>query len=415
MDRTLPGHIIRNRRIRQWILIIGAVGGLAAVTFFVHNITVTRVHLNQITSSQAERSDMVVTFSATGRVVPVYEEVLISPLSSRIIKILCQPGQEVEKGEKILEIDVANQQFELARLQSQFDQINNNHSRLSLDILRKEENANLQHDLLQRRIETLTVELEHEQYLQSIGGSPPERVAKLQMDLETARLEFESSQKQLSYSRQITRLELQSLQIDLNIHRNRLDEMKAVLQRAQMLSPIAGTLSFLPDQAGVSIGAGEVAARISDLSAYRVEAVVGDSYSSRLLAGQQVMVRVGREELQGWVAHVAPSVKDGVLNFGITLSEASHQSLRPNMRVDTRVVSQQISNALCIRVGEFYSGPGQYDLFVINNNQAFKRRVTLGGASFTHIEVINGLNEGETVITSNMKNFEKLEKIGVRN
>lgn len=414
MDRTLPGHIVKKRRIKRTVQIAVVIATLLTITLLIRNVTVARVFLGHITTSQVERSDMVVTFSATGRVVPVYEEVLISPVSSRIVKILCQPGQAVEKGEKILEIDIANQQFELARLQSQFDQISNNHSRLSLDILSKEEIAKLQHDLLKRKIETLQVEYQHEQYLQSIGGSPPDRVAKLKMDLETAELEFDSSKRQLAYSQQITQLELQSLQIDLNIHRNRLDEMKEILQRAQMLAPISGTLSFLPDQPGVSIGAGELAARISDLSAYRVEAVVGDSYSDRLLAGQQVLVRLGREELQGTVAHIAPAVQDGVLNFGIILHNATHQGLRPNMRVDIRVVSQKIDNSLCIRVGDFYKGPGQYNLFVIKNDQAFKRRITLGGASFTHIEVINGLIEGETVITSDLKKFESIDKIGVR-
>jgi HlyD family secretion protein len=74
-----------------------------------------------------------------------------------------------------------------------------------------------------------------------------------------------------------------------------------------------------------------------------------------------------------------------------------------------------IENTLRIKPGEFYNGPGKYDLFVVNGDAAYRRRVTLGGASFTHIEVIDGLEAGEKVITSNMKNFEKLEKIGVRN
>jgi HlyD family secretion protein len=282
MDRSLPENIIRGRKIRLYIN-IGV--GLAMLTFImvlIRSFTLISVNINSVVVSEAEHGDMVVTFSATGKVVPVYEEALISPVSSRIMRILCQPGQRVEKGQKLLEIDINNQKYELERLQSVYDQTLNNHTRLGLEILKKEENGNLQHNLQQKKIESLRVEVEQEQYLLSIGGSSPDRLAKLKMELSNAELEFESSKKQLSYNQEITKLELQSLQIDLSIHKNRLNEMKALLARAQMESPVSGTVSFLLDQPGASIGTGEVAARISDLSSFRIEAVAGESYSSQL-------------------------------------------------------------------------------------------------------------------------------------
>jgi HlyD family secretion protein len=415
MDRSISENIIRNRKRKLFIRIGIAVIALILMMILIRSITLVSVSINNVMVSEADRGDMVVTFSATGKVVPVYEEALISPVSSRIMRILCQPGQNVEKGQKLLEIDINNQEYELKRLQSMYDQTRNNHTRLSLDILKKDEIATLQHNLLQKKIESLRVEVEQEEYLLSIGGSSPDRLSKLKMELSNSELEFESSQKQLSYNKEITELELQSLQIDLNIHKTRLDELKALLARAQMESPVTGTVSFLIDQPGASIGVGEVAARISDLSAFRIEAVAGEGYTSQLLSGQQALIRVGREELKGTVANIAPSVTEGVINFGVLPENPSHPALRANMRVEIKIISRKVENTLQIKSGEFYNGPGKYDLFVIKGDAAFKRRVTLGGASFTHIEVIEGLEAGEKVITSNMKNFEKLEKIGVRN
>jgi len=415
MDRSLPENIIRSRKKKLIIRTGIAVVTIIILMMLIRSFTLVSVNINNVMVSETDRGDMVVTFSATGKVVPVYEEALISPVSSRIMRILCQPGQSVEKGQKLLEIDINNQVYELERLQSIYDQTRNNHTRLSLDILKKDEIAILQHNLLQKKIESLRVEVEQEEYLLSIGGSSPDRLSKLKMELSNSELEFESSQKQLSYNKEITELELQSLQIDLNIHKTRLDELKALLARAQMESPVTGTVSFLIDQPGASIGVGEVAARISDLSAFRIEAVAGEGYTSQLLSGQQALIRVGREELKGTVANIAPSVTEGVINFGVLPEDPSHPALRANMRVEIKIVSRKVENTLQIKSGEFYSGPGKYDLFVIKGDAAFKRRVNLGGASFTHIEVIDGLEAGEKVITSSMNNFEKLEKIGVRN
>ncbi len=389
-------------------------GILAALTMFIRNLTVGSVHLDSVMTAKVDEGEMMVTFAASGKVVPLYEEAVISPVSSRILRIMCQPGQRVEKGNKLLEIDIDSQQFEYDRLKSEFEQTRNHHKRLEIDILKKETQARLNHQLLIKKIESLRVEHEHEQYLLSIGGSSADRVTKLKTELSNAELELENSNQQLAYSEDITALELQSLELDLNIHGNRLKEMETLLTRARLEAPVSGTVSFLLNQPGASVSPGEVVARISDLSSYQVEAVVGDSYADQLLVGQEVFVRLGRDELKGQVAHIAPSVQDGVLNFGILLNEPSHPKLRPNMKAEIRVVVQHVENALRIKIGEFYKGPGQYDLFVVNGTTAQKRQVRLGGASFSHIEVISGLNPNEMVITSDLNNYNAVDKIGVK-
>ncbi|TVQ17756.1 MAG: HlyD family efflux transporter periplasmic adaptor subunit [Bacteroidetes bacterium] len=414
MDRNLPAEVLIKRKTKFISGLILTAGLLVALTILLRNLTVESVHVNSVMIAKVDEGEMLITFTAAGKVVPLYEEAVISPVSSRILRILHQPGQWVEKGSKLLEIDIDSQQFEYERLKTEYEQTRNQHQRLEIDILKKEAQAWHNHQLLVKKIETLRIEHEHEQYLLSIGGISMDRVNKLTTELSTAKLELENSNQQLAYSKKITVLELESLKLNLNIHGNRLKEMEMLLTRARLEAPLSGTVSFLLNQPGASVAPGEVVARISDLSSYQVEAVVGDSYANQLLVGQEVLVRTGRDELKGQVAHIAPSVQEGVLNFGILLQDASHPKLRPNMKVEIRVVVTHIENAERIRIGEFYKGPGQYDLFVVNGNTAQKRKVRLGGASFSHIEVISGLNPNERVITSNMNSYSQTDKIGVK-
>lgn len=414
MDRSLPQQVIRKRRLKLILRVAVLVLILLVLAFFAKSFTLTGVNLNNVTVSEVEEGDLLVTFAATGKVVPFYEEALISPMGSRIMRVMCHPGEMVEEGQPLLEIDTDGQQFEYARLKAEFEQTQNNDKKLRLEIRRKEEAAYLAHKLLERKTEALHIEYEHEQYLLSIGGSSRDRVANVFMELSTAELELENSIKQLEYSRELTLLEMESLNIDLRIKETRLKEMENLLDRARLAAPIRGTISFLLDKPGSSVAPGEVVATVSDISSYRIEAVAGDGYTGQLLVGQEVLVRVGRDELTGRVANIAPSVEQGVLNFGILLDEASHPGLRPNMRTNIRVVSQAVENTLMIKVGEFYKGPGKYDMFVLSDGAAYKRNVTLGGTSFTHIEVIKGLSKGEKVITSDMSNFMKVGKIGVK-
>jgi len=48
-------------------------------------------------------------------------------------------------------------------------------------------------------------------------------------------------------------------------------------------------------------------------------------------------------------------------------------------------------------------GKGVYNIWVINGDQAEKRKVSLGESSYEYIEVISGLNKGERVILSGME------------
>ncbi|MFO7978605.1 MAG: HlyD family efflux transporter periplasmic adaptor subunit [Bacteroidales bacterium] len=415
MDRSLPREIIRKRRIRLMAGIVGTLLAFLIVSIGIRNITFARIHQADIMVSEVEAGEVSITFAASGKVIPAYEEALISPVSTKVTRIMSQPGQRVEKGQKLLEVALDKQKYEYERLQAEFQRMRNNHQRLSIDIRKKEAAARLAHELLQRRITSLEEECENEKYLLSIGGSARDKVAKLDMELSAARLELEHSGQELEYNREMTRLELQSLDIDLQIHKNKVAEMENLLEQGKLQAPIAGTLSFLLEQAGTSISQGEVVARVADLSAYRVEAVLGDGYASQLSAGQQVLVRVADEDLAGEISHIAPSVTDGVLNFGILLHDPSHQRLRPNMKVEIKVIAQQIDNTLRIKTGGYYKGPGLYELFVVDQDVAHRRQVRLGGASFSHVQVISGLESGQQVVVSPMDEYLQFEKIKIRN
>ena len=61
--------------------------------------------------------------------------------------------------------------------------------------------------------------------------------------------------------------------------------------------------------------------------------------------------------------------------------------------------------------GSYYVGPGDYELFVVKNDQLLKRKVLLGESNFEMVEVISGIEEGEEVVVSDMSNYINKNKI----
>lgn len=69
---------------------------------------------------------------------------------------------------------------------------------------------------------------------------------------------------------------------------------------------------------------------------------------------------------------------------------------------------------LCIDNHSFYVGAGEYDLWVINDGNIAKRKVTLGENSFDKVEVITGLKNGDKVIVSDMNRFNDKSQINIK-
>ena len=62
----------------------------------------------------------------------------------------------------------------------------------------------------------------------------------------------------------------------------------------------------------------------------------------------------------------------------------------------------------------YYSGPGEYQLWIVNGGQAEKRTVLLGESSSLYVEVVEGIQPGEAVIVSNMNEFRTKDRLKVR-
>ena len=65
--------------------------------------------------------------------------------------------------------------------------------------------------------------------------------------------------------------------------------------------------------------------------------------------------------------------------------------------------------------GSFYTGPGTYDLFVMEGeDELVKRKVRLGDSNFECVEVVDGLKPGDRVVTSDMKEFKERDNLKIK-
>src|SRR5262245_15124110 len=106
MDRPLDSGVI-SRQKRKRILQIAMILCVIAGGFFLLSALIApSIDRSSVRTAVVERGPVMATISASGTVVPAFEQSFSSPSETRVISVLAQPGTPLKKGQPILELDL---------------------------------------------------------------------------------------------------------------------------------------------------------------------------------------------------------------------------------------------------------------------------------------------------------------------
>jgi HlyD family secretion protein len=350
---------------------------------------------------------------ASGTVAPAFEKVLSSPVEARVVRVLKRPGERVEPGEEILELDVSSSRLELDRLTDLLTRKESEAEELRLDL--ESELADLSGRIERGRLdaEILRYRLEQNRKLYDDGLLAEEALRLAEVEAEKADIELAQLEAARERAGRVHAARLQGVDIDLRILAGQRAAARRELELADTRSDRAGVVTWVVPEEGATVRRGEVVARIADLDSFRVEATVSDVHASRLAAGLPVRVVLGELRLDGRLASVDPTIENGVVRFAADLDQPSHPDLRNNLRVDVLVVTGRRADTLRLPRGSVAETGGRATLFVVRGDHAVRRPVELGLSGYRHLEVTGGLAEGETVILSDMSDFLHLDRVEI--
>lgn len=356
------------------------------------------------------------TVTGSGAVVPAFEEIINSPINSRIIEVYCKAGDSVDIDTPLLRLDLQSTETELNKLKDQIEIKNYELEQQKVNNSTRVSDLTMQVKVKEMAVNRLEVELRNERYLDSLGSGTGDRVRQAELAYNTGRLELEQMHQQLANERKVTDAGLNVKNLDINIARKNLGEMSRTLDDAQIKAPRKATLTFINDQIGQKVSEGEKIAIISDLSHFKVDGEIADAYGDRVRVGSKAVVRVGRKErMDGTVSNVTPLSRNGVISFTVRLDNDADRRLRSGLRTDIYIMCDVMEDVRRIRNGSYYTGPGTYELFVFNGNDELVRRtVRLGDSNFEFVEVVDGLKEGDRVVVSDMKRFINSSSVKVK-
>lgn len=413
MDREISKEVQRKEQRKQFIRIGTAVGGFIVLIVVVISMLQTSLKRKDLNISTVDKGVIEVSVSASGKVIPAFEEIINSPINSRIVEVYKRGGDSVDVGTPILKLDLQsaeteyNKQLDEEQMKSlQLEQQRvTNHNKLS------EMEMNLK--VSRMELDRKAVELRNERYLDSLGAGTTDKVRQVELDYNVSILKLKEDEQKYKNEQALAEADLKEKELELNIFRKSLAETRRTLEDAQIRSPRKAILTYVNNEIGSQIGQGAKVAIVSDLSHFKIEGEIADTYGDRIAAGSKAVIKIGSEKLDGTVSDVTPLSKNGVISFTVQLEEDNHKRLRSGLKTDVYVMNAVKDDVLRIANSSYYVGKGEYELFVVNGNQLLKRKVQLGDSNFEYVEVVSGLQEGDQVIVSDMNAYKDKNKLKI--
>ena len=416
MDREISAKEKQKIRLLRIGKIVAAFALLTGIVVAGINYSRSKVNEKRLTFSTIDRGTIETSVTASGEVHPAFEEIINSPISSRIVEVYCHSGDSVDAGTPLLRLDLTSTENEYKKLLDEKEIRKHRIEQLRLNNKTSLSSLEMNIKISAMELNRLEAELRNECYLDSIGSGTTDKVRQAEMAVQTARLRLEQQREQLNNDKEIKASNVRVEELEYAIFTKKLEEMKRTFDNARILSPRKAVLTYINEQIGAQVSSGSQIATISDLDHYTIKAQISDVMSEYVSPGKKCLVKIGGEKLAGHIGGVAPKSTNGSIQFEVRLVNDNHKRLRPGVRTDVYIMNSIHDDVLRIRNASYYVGAGTYNMFVRNeDNELIRRKIRLGDSNFDHVEVVEGLQEGEQVVISDVSDFAHREKIKLKN
>ena len=416
MDRPIDPAFLRRQRGKRVAYSAMGLAALIWIAVWLPSWIRPALDPNRIRTAQVQWGAVEETIAASGTVVPQFEQIIFSPVNTRLVRILQKPGAMLKQGQFIVELDLNAARLEVEKRAEELALTQNRRTQLELDKRKKQSDLETRWRLKNlefQRFKTRTAQLRQ---LKGIGAVSGEELSQARLQEQRAEIELQQLQADRRNLVESTEAQLEALQLEMNILEREGEEARRRLERAVIRADRDGVLTAIAPEVGASIHQGQEIARIADLSSFRVNVTVSDIHARRLQEGLWVRLRINEEEyVKGHIARILPTVAGGTIQLEVELEDSAHALLRPNQRVDAYIVTARKGRALRLKRGPFINGrSGLHEVFVVRGQIAVKTEVRIGIANFEYYEVEEGLLDGDEVIISDVKDYLHLDEVQIK-
>lgn len=381
--------------------------------FFATNLASYRAETERLSIATVTQGKFDDYITINGNVAPIATIYMDAYEGGRVSEKLIEEGSMVQKGDIILKLENMNLYEQILASESNLALKQNDlrSTMLTFDsrqVEGKKSLATAEYDL-QR------LKRNYEQNRELFGEEliSREDYLKTKEDFELAQKQFEIVTLQTEHDDQLRETSLKGLDADLKRMQQTLSMVYERLDHLNVRAPADGQLGFLDAEIGQNIAQGQRIGQINVLTDFKIEADIDEHYIDRVKRDLSASLERNGKEFGLRVRKVYPEVRNGRFRVDLVFTGERPETIRAGQSYNIRLQLGESNDALLLPKGGFFQSTGGQWVFVVGpkGGEALRRQVRLGKQNSQYYEVLEGLQAGEQVITSNYDSFGDAQRI----
>lgn len=395
-----------DRKLRNRALLFLVVAGLVA--FLLVRIS-GRQPVAKIAATRPVRQNIVASVSSNGKVEPISPFNVWARSNTFVEKVYASEGQNVKKGQLLLELDVKDVTAQLAEAQSKLLRAQDD-LRAAKSGGHPDEAARVAGDLIKAEADRDRLRRSHEslQRLLAQGAATKDELAANDLSLAKAESDVAKLTAAQAEFKRLVGVDATRAQFAVEQAQSDVAELQDKVRQGRISAPGDGTLYSLPVKTGDYVKVGELLAEMADLHKVRVRAFIDEPEMGGLEANLPVRITWDALPNRSWQGEteIIPKqvVARGSRSVGELLCsvENSNLELLPNINVNVKINLKERMNVVTVPRGAVETEGGKRFVFVVREGAVGKttlekRQIAVGIADATSFEVLSGLQGNETV------------------
>jgi len=413
MDRQIEKQ---PRPLWQWAalaLVIAAAGWLAYATLSDASIRTYRVDADQLVISTVLLGDFEDVIPIRGAIQPLNSFYLDAVNGGVVDQVFVEEGSFVEAGQPLLQLSNTNLRLSAAQ--------NDTNITEQLNFL-----GNISNSLETTKLNTER-EIIDTEYRITVLERQKARVERLVNDNLVSEEDYDAILDELDYQRRILANTLARQEVEERIREERSRQIEVQVQKLEenlevsqssfesllVRAPISGQLTSLPVEIGESKTTGQRLGQIDVVDRFKVVAQIDEFYVSRVQPGQPATFALLGTEYTVRVDKVYPEVTAGTFEVDMVFTGPTPDNVRRGQTLQLELTLGNPVQSLLLPLGGFVQDTGGNWVFVLDEDgaTASRREIRVGRRNNRYVEVREGLQQGDRVITSSYNQMEDMERI----
>ncbi len=380
---------------------------------FGNSVSTFRTEKDKLSIAEITQGKFDDYITINGNVAPISTIYMDAYEGGRVTEKLIEEGATVKKGDIILKLENMNLYEQILASESNLALKQNDlrSTKLTFDSRQVEGRKSLA--TASTDLQKLKRNFEQNEALYKDELISKEDYLVSKENYELSQKQYEIVKLQTEQDDQLRKTSLTGLDTDLSRMQKTLGMVYQRLDHLNVRAPADGQLGFLDAEIGQSIAQGQRIGQINVLTDYKIEATIDEHYIDRVIRDLTAILERNGTDYPLRLRKVYPEVRNGKFKVDLVFTDKRPETIRTGQSYNIKLQLGESSDALLLPKGSFFQSTGGQWIYVVdaNGGEALRRPIRIGKQNSRHFEVLEGLDAGEKVITSNYDSFGDAEKI----